>query len=274
MKRIKGVLFSSIMSEFNLSKYKSIFVDMDGVVVMSSQLIPGAPGVLVELGNFGDVFILSNNSTRSREKFAANLASLGIDLPPNSIINSAFILAKYLREFRGSTKAFVVGEEGLDEELELLGHEVVGPSEAEVIAVGMDRNLSYDKLDGALAGLLSGAEFYGTNADKTFPTPEGESPGAGASVGAIKGMGFEPERIVGKPSSVAAEIAMEVAGVDDPEDCLVIGDRLETDILMAERAGMDSALVLTGVENRESLEESNIEPTYVFDDLRELVEFH
>lgn len=241
---------------------------------MSSQLISGAPEALAELGKFGDVFILSNNSTRTRQKFAANLTDLGIDLPHSSIINSAFVLAKYLRELRGTTNAFVVGEEGLGEELELMGHEVVGPAEAEVIAVGMDRNLSYDKLDDALTGLLSGAEFYGTNADRTFPTPEGESPGAGASVGAIKGMGFEPERIVGKPSSVAAEIAMEIAGTDNPEDCLVIGDRLETDILMAERAEMDSALVLTGVETRESLEESDIEPTYVFDDLRELVEFH
>lgn len=261
------------MSEFNLNNYEAIFVDMDGVVVMTSQLIPGSPEALAELDNFGDVFILSNNSTRSREKFADNLASLGIDLSPNSIINSAFVLAKYLRERRGKKKAFVVGEEGLGEELEMMGHEVVQPEEAEVIAVGMDRNINYDKLDGALSSLLSGAEFYGTNADKTFPTPEGESPGAGASVGAIKGMGFEPKRIVGKPSSVAAEIAMEVAGTDSPEDCLVIGDRLETDILMAERAGMDSVLVMTGVETRKSLEESAVEPTYVFDDLQGLFEF-
>ncbi|MBS3787609.1 HAD-IIA family hydrolase [Candidatus Bipolaricaulota bacterium] len=259
------------MSEFNLNNYEAIFVDMDGVVVMSSQLIPDAPQALVELGNFGDVFILSNNSTRTREKFAANLANMGIDLPPSSIINSAFVLARYLRELKGTTKAFVVGEEGLDKELELMGHKVVQPEEAEIIAVGMDRNISYKKLDCALTGLLSGAEFYGTNADKTFPTPEGESPGAGASVGAIKGMGFEPKRIVGKPSSIAAKIAMEVAGTDKPEDCLVIGDRLETDILMAERAEMDSALVMTGVETKKSLEDSDIEPTYIFDDLCDLV---
>jgi 4-nitrophenyl phosphatase len=86
-------------------------------------------------------------------------------------------------------------------------------------------------------------------------------------------MGFDPEEIVGKPSSVAAEIAMEVAGTTNPGDCLVIGDRLETDILMADRAGMDSALVMTGVETKKSLEASEVNPTYVFDDLRELVFF-
>lgn len=259
------------INRLRLKNYSSFFIDMDGVIVINDQIVPGSVDSMIQLANFGSGYVLSNNSTRTREKFSNNLANLGIDLSPDSIINSAFVLAKYLRERKGKTKAFVVGEEGLYEELELMGHEIVPPEKAEVIAVGMDRNISYEKLDCALTGLLSGADFYGTNADKTFPTPEGESPGAGASVGAIKGMGFEPERIVGKPSSIAAKIAMEVAGTDKPEDCLVIGDRLETDILMAERAEMDSALVMTGVETRKSLEESGIEPTYVFDDLQDLV---
>ena len=261
----------TIMSKLKLNEYEYFFVDMDGVIVRTDQLVEGAVDSLRDLRDFGDIFVLSNNSTRTREKFSNNLAGLGIQVSAHSIINSAFVLAKYLQETRGSTRAFVVGEEGLDRELELMGHEVVDPSEAEVIAVGMDRGISYEKLDGALSALNSGAEFYATNADKTFPTPEGESPGAGASVGAIEGMGFDPDQIVGKPSSVAAEIAMEVAGTGDPEECLVIGDRLETDILMAERAGMDSALVMTGVETRESLEASKIEPTYVFENLQELV---
>ena len=253
------------------SNYKAIYVDMDGVVVRSSELINGALESISYFGDCGEVYILSNNSTRSREKFAKNLEDLGISLPPGSVINSAFVLAKYLLEHEGPLDSFVVGEEGLGEELDLMGHKIVNPGAAEVLAVGMDRNLSYDKLDGALSALNSGAKFYATNDDKTFPTPDGESPGAGASVGAIRGMGFEPKKIVGKPSSVAAEIAMEVAGADSPGDCLVIGDRLETDILMANRAGMDSALVLTGVETRKSLEESDIEPTYVFEDLQQLV---
>ncbi len=259
------------MNQVNLSRYEAIFVDMDGVVVMSGEMIPGATEAMDELKNYAKIFILSNNSTRSRNKFAARLENLGLDFPPHAIVNSAYVLAKFLLERKGRKKAFVLGEEGLGEELMDVGHELVPPEEAEIIAVGMDRELSYDKLDKALTGLLSGAEFFATNADKTFPTQEGESPGAGASVGAIKGMGFEPERIVGKPSEVAAEIAMEVAGVEDPGKCLLIGDRLETDILLAERAGMDSALVFTGVESEASLEASSVEPTFVFDDLNDLV---
>ena len=256
---------------FDLTNYEYFFVDMDGVIVITDQLIPGSVESLEELANFGEIFVLSNNSTRSRRKFADNLVDLGLDIPASSIINSAFVLAKYLKESRGSTTDFVVGEEGLEKELKQMGHRIVEPEEAGILAVGMDRYISYGKLDDALTSLLAGADFYATNADKTFPTPDGESPGAGASVGAIQGMGFDPEEIVGKPSSVAAEIAMEVAGTTDPGDCLVIGDRLETDILMANRAGMDSALVMTGVETKKSLEASEVNPTYVFDDLRELV---
>lgn len=259
------------MSELDLSKYDAIFVDMDGVVVMSGQLISGSRKAMDNLNNFGEVFIVSNNSTRSRKKFAERLAGLGLDFSDSAIINSAFVMAKYLSERKGSTRVFVMGEEGLGEELSGLGHELAPPEAAEVVAVGMDRNLTYDKLDRALSGLLNGAEFFATNADKTFPTQDGESPGAGASVGAIRGMGFEPERVVGKPSEVAGEIAMEVAGVEDPEKCLIIGDRLETDILLAERVGMDSALVFTGVESEESLAASEVEPTFVFEDLQDLV---
>ncbi len=259
------------MKKFELKNYEAIFVDMDGVIVMSNRLIPGAAEGLRGLGEFGELYILSNNSTKSREKFAERLADLGLEFEAGGIINSAYVLARYVMELRGITKAFVVGEEGLDRELEEVGHRIVEPKESEIIAVGMDRGITYDKLDRALTGLLYGARLYATNSDKTFPTQDGEAPGAGASVGAMRGMGFEPEKIVGKPSKVAAEVAMEVAGVDEPDKCLVVGDRLETDILMANREGMDSALVLTGVETRESAENSDIKPTYVFEDLRDLV---
>lgn len=258
------------MKTLDLEDYEVFFVDMDGVIVMSGQPIPGAVESVNELKSHGEVYVLSNNSTRTRDKFAENLKELGVELPPGRVVNSAFVLSRYLMENRGESSVFSVGEEGLDQELESMGHEAVEPVESDVVAVGMDRGLTYEELDRALTGLTNGATFFATNSDGTFPTPNGESPGAGACVGAIKGMGFQPERIVGKPSRVAAEIAIEVAGNPDLEDCLVIGDRLETDILLAERGGMDSALVLSGVETRESLEESGIDPTYVVEELREV----
>ena len=259
------------MNKVDLSSYEVLFVDMDGVIVMSGSPIPGAVDAVNRLNSRGEVFVLSNNSTRSRKRFAGNLKDIGVRLPAGRVINSAFVLAKFLREEKGPLSVFTVGEEGLDLELRELGHEITDPEKSEIVAVGMDRGLTYEKLDRALTGLNGGANFFATNSDSTFPTPDGESPGAGASVGAIRGMGYEPEKIVGKPSKVAADIAMEVAGASSPEDCLVLGDRLETDILLAERAGMDSVLVLSGVETEESLGKSDFKPTYVVHDLPDIL---
>ncbi len=255
----------------DLNHYQVFFVDMDGVVVISDQPVPGSLDAMQQLKSLGKVYILSNNSTKTRKSFSDNMTELGLDFPSERVVNSAYVLARYLKERIGPVKVFTVGESGLDEELEQIGHSIVKPAESKILAVGMDRNLTYEKLDRALTGLNGGATFFATNSDSTFPTPDGESPGAGASVGAIRGMGYEPERIVGKPSKVAANIAMEVAGVSEPSECLVLGDRLETDILLAERAGMDSALVLSGVETEESLEKSDLKPTYVFRELPEIL---
>lgn len=254
----------------DLNHYQVFFIDMDGVVVISDQPVSGSLDAMQQLKSLGKVYILSNNSTKTRKSFSDNMTELGLAFPSERVVNSAYVLARYLKERIGPVKVFTVGEKGLDEELEQIGHSIVKPAESKILAVGMDRNLTYDKLDRALTGLLAGARFFATNDDRTFPTPEGQSPGAGASVGAIKGMWFEPEQVVGKPSRIAAKIAMEVAGTTDPDECLVIGDRLETDILMAERAGMDSVLVLSGVETRKSLERSEIEPTYVVEDMSAL----
>lgn len=258
------------MSKLDLNKYENILVDMDGVVLMQEKLILKADEALEELMNVADVYILSNNDTKTRNQIADKLGKFGFNLPPSSIINSSFVLAKHLMDQRGRTKVFVLGERGLRLELEEFGHKLVQPAEAEVVAVGTEREVTYEKFNRALTALLRGAEFYVANADRTFPTADGEVPGAGATVGGIKGMGFKPDKYVCKPSKTAAETAMEIAGTSDPSNFLLIGDRLDVDILMAERVGMDSVLVLTGVESRESLESSEIRPTYVFESLCEL----
>ncbi len=260
------------VNDFSLRNYRVFFIDMDGVIVRSNQPIEGASEGVKKLRELGEVYVLSNNSTRSRRSFAERLRRVGVDLPPASIINSSFIASRYLLEEFGGIDVYPVGEEGLAEELEATGNRVLEPERAEVVVAGMDRGISYDKLAGALEALNGGARFYATNTDKTFPTPEGEKPGAGATVGAITGMGFPPDKVMGKPSRVAAEIAMEVAGVSSPSDCLVIGDRVETDILMAKRAGMDSALTLSGVDNSsgDAVGAEAADPTLTVNSLAEL----
>lgn len=186
-------------------------------------------------------------------------------------MNSAYVAARHLLKQAGPSPVFVIGEGGLRRELELAGHRLTGPEEARFLVAGMDRQLVYEKLSQALQALLHGARFIATNADRTFPALQGQKPGAGAVVGAISGMGFPPEEIVGKPSPIALQVALETAGVSDPREGLLIGDWLETDILGAQRMGMDSVLVLTGIASPEDLEGGEIRPTWTVESLAALV---
>ncbi len=259
------------MGEINLSHYSTFFIDMDGVLVRSDEPIPGAKQSFCKLARYGDIFILSNNSTKSRRQFSSRLQDLGFEIEYGAILNSAYIVSSFLFSEMGSVDVFPVGEKGLKKELVEMGHRIVEPETADVVVAGMDRGITYDKLSKALRALMAGARFFATNLDKTFPTPEGQSAGAGATVGAIQGMGFPPEEVVGKPSIIAAKIAQERAAVSYPSRCLVVGDRLETDIELANKAGMDSVLTLTGVEDRSSLTNSRIKPTIAIESLSDLL---
>lgn len=254
-----------------LANYRAFLVDLDGVLIRGDEPLPGAAEGVETLKEIGRVAVFSNNSTRSRREFAARLQGLGFALQREEVVNSAYVAARYLLDQAGPTSVFVIGEAGLEEELELAGHRLTGPEEARFLIAGMDRGLTYEKLSQALQALLCGAEFIATNADPTFPTPQGQVPGAGAVVGAITGMGFPPEEIVGKPSPVAFKVALDAAEVGDPKECLLIGDRPETDILGAKQSGLDSALVLTGVGQLEDLRGTKFRPTWVAESLADLV---
>jgi 4-nitrophenyl phosphatase len=189
---------------------------------------------------------------------------------PSEVLPSSYVAAKFLRRRFGSVRFWYIGEEGILEEMRAAGHTLVSAEEAEWIVVGMDRSLTYEKLAQALRALLRGARLLATNEDPTFPTPEGLVPGAGAVVGALRGMGFPPEIVVGKPSPISFQVALEILGLG-PNEVLMIGDRLDTDIAGAQALGMDTALVLSGVTKPEDLTEARIRPTFVAQDLLELV---
>ncbi|HHR84746.1 MAG TPA: HAD-IIA family hydrolase [Candidatus Acetothermia bacterium] len=244
--------YYSNMENEELQSYRAFLVDIDGVLVRGGEVIPGAIKGLVQLRKIGSVFLLSNNSTRSREQASLSLQQVGFPIEADEIVNSAFIASEYLREHFGLVRVWPLGEEGLSEELVNCGHKLVSPSEADWVVAGMDRDLTYDRLAQGLRASLAGARLLATNEDATFPTPDGPKPGAGAVIGALRGMGFSPHAVVGKPSKIAFDIALERAGCA-LQDVLMIGDRLETDIVGARNAGIDSALVLTGIATEQTI---------------------
>lgn len=256
--------------ECSLSRYKAFLLDIDGVLVHDGEPIPGAAEAVARLQRRGQVLLLTNNSTRTRDIVAARLQRSGFPIEAEMVVTSALIAARHLQETAGRCSLWPLGEEGLKTELRLAGHRLVSPGEAEWVVVGMDRQITYAKLADALSALLAGARLLATNADATFPTPYGLQPGAGAIVGALAGMGYPPEVIAGKPSPVAYRIALEKSG-QRPKETLMIGDRLETDILGANRAGIDSALLLSGVARRDDISRQKIIPTLIAPDLAALV---
>jgi len=263
--------FFHMQSDNPIEGYQGFLLDIDGVLVRGSEPIPGAADALNRLRRLGRTLLLTNNSTRSRADHARRLASLGFPVEAGDIIPSSYIAARYLARRFGEVSVWPIGEDGLIEELTAAGHRIAQlPEEAEWVVVGMDRGFDYETIASALRALRAGARLLATNTDATFPTPDGLLPGAGAMVGALVGMGFRAEVVVGKPSPIAYETALEL--IDAPLDrILMVGDRLETDIAGALEAGLDTAYVLTGVGKLSDIERIGPSPKWVAAGLADLV---
>jgi 4-nitrophenyl phosphatase len=262
----------SKMSTNPLFRYDAFLLDIDGVLVRGSTPLAGAADGLRELQHRGRTILMTNNSSRSRAEHAERLTQLGFSVAAEDVLPSSYIAASYLSNRFGPVAFWVVGESGLETELRLAGHHPAdSPSTADWVVAGIDWHISYETLADALRALIAGAHLLGTNADPTFPSSEGLLPGAGSILGALEGMGFKPEAVVGKPSPIAFRAALELLDAN-PTSVLMIGDRLETDIAGGAQAGMDTALVFTGIADRAAAAASAIRPTWTADSLADLAD--
>lgn len=252
--------------------YQGYIFDLDGTIYLGDKIIPHAPETIADLRQRGyGVVFLSNKPLEQRQSYADKLTRLGIPTSPDDVINSSLALARYLtREMPGAT-VYAIGEPPLLEELTAAGLRLSEkPAEIEAVIASFDRTFDYRKLDIGFQALRRGARFLATNADRTCPVNGGEIPDAAAMIGALEGCsGRKVELVVGKPSLLIME--MVLAQLQLPADaCLMVGDRLETDILMGHRAGVDTALVLTGITKRDALSDSSIQPDYILDSIANL----
>ena len=253
-------------------RYKGYIFDLDGTIYLSDRLIPGSRKVLSRLRDCGcSVVFISNKPLEPRSSYAAKLTRLGIPRPVSDVINSTQALIRYLRQHCPTARLFVIGEEALLEELRrerfALTERV---EEIDVVVAAFDRTLCYRKLNIAHQALVSGARFFATNADKTCPVEGGEIPDCAGVIAFLEATtGREVEMIAGKPSRHMLDTAVAHLGVA-VQQCLLVGDRLATDVYMGHRAGMDTALVLTGVTTREMLAESELKPTFVLESMADV----
>ncbi|AGB32237.1 HAD-superfamily hydrolase [Natrinema pellirubrum DSM 15624] len=254
-----------------MTDYEAAILDVDGTIVRGEELLPGATDGLRALEAAGcSRLLFSNNPTRGSAHYRETLAPHGIDVDPETVLTSATVSAEYLAATHPDQRVYLVGSDRLESILEDAAVELTTePDEAEVVLGSFDDTFSYGTLWSALQALEGDVPFYGTDPDATVPIDDGEIPGSGAMIAAMEAVaGREPDAILGKPSSVAATAAMDRLAAD-PRNTLVVGDRLDTDIALGNRAGMETALVLTGVTDRADLADvgADAEPDHVLESL-------
>lgn len=247
---------------------KACILDLDGVIYRGSNLIDSAVDAVNRLRDHAKVLFLTNNSTRSRAAVAARLSASGIRCEGGDVITAGYATAVYIRKRYGTGTVYPIGEAGLIEELKAQGFAI--SKDARFVVVGLDRDLSYEKLRIGFRNIVDGAKFIATNTDPVLPTEDGFVPGAGAIVSALETASAQSPLVIGKPNQPIMEIVLDHLELD-AEECVIVGDRLDTDILAGIRCGMRTVLVLTGVETRESLEQSDNKPDCVIGSIKELL---
>ncbi len=232
-----------------LTEYDGLIVDLDGVVWRGKKPIKENINALNKaLENGVKLVFLTNNSTRARYQIAEMIKEAGINAVGENVINSAYATASWIRDNIGrDAKIGVVGEEGLIAELTMAGLRVytLDSNSLDVIVVGLDRNVTYRKLSQAMEHLTQGSMFIATNTDKALPRENGLSPGAGSIIKLLEeATGRRPDFIAGKPSKWIGQLALQI--LKSSGDIAVIGDRIDTDMELARRIGVNGILVLTG----------------------------
>jgi 4-nitrophenyl phosphatase len=262
----------------SLTVFKALLLDMDGVIYRGDQPLPGAAGFIPALRHAGvSVILVTNNSTRTAAAVARKLDEMGIRVDSDTILTSSMATARWLRaESPDGASVYIVGAADLAKEvLGQPGFDVDAES-PDYVVVGLDTEVTYAKLRTASLAILAGARFVATNVDATLPVEGGKVwPGAGAIVAAIATtVGRGPDVVLGKPEPVMFQQALERLGLPAGE-VLAVGDRVETDIVAGKRAGLPTALVLTGVTRAEEVAglPDEMRPDHVFNSLDELRAF-
>ena len=253
--------------------YRGWLFDLDGTIYLGERLIPGADAAIAALRAAGRrVAFLSNKPLQTRAEYAAKLSRLGVPAAPDDVINSSLVLARYLRDRDPGAPVFVIGEPPMLDEMRAHGFEVRPDERVRWVVIAFDRTFDYAKLNVALQAVKQGARLIATNPDRTCPVEGGEIPDCAGMIAAVEAVTDKKvEAIVGKPSPIILEVALAALGVP-ARDAAIVGDRIETDIVMGRRLGLGTVLVLSGVTRPDDPRIAAVAPDHVVRSVRDLVE--
>ncbi|MFD3703471.1 HAD-IIA family hydrolase [Nocardia sp. NPDC058658] len=243
---------------------------MDGVLVHEDQLIPGADEFLAELrANEIPFLVLTNNSIRTPRDLQARLRHTGLDIPEESIWTSALATATFLDDQRPNGTAYVVGESGLTTALHEIGY-VLTDSDPDYVVLGETRTYSFEAITTAIRLVDKGAKFIATNPDATGPSRDGVLPATGSVAALItRATGKEPY-YVGKPNPLMMRSALRRIGAHS-QSTVMIGDRMDTDVIAGLEAGLRTVLVTSGISSKASVEAYPFRPTAVVGSVADLI---
>ena len=250
----------------------SWLMDMDGVMVREDSLVPGADAFVARLVETHHPFlILTNNSMYTTRDLAARLARLGLDVTPDRIWTSALATAKFLDDQRPDGSAFVIGEAGLTTALYEAGYTLV-ENDPDYVVLGETRTYSFERIARGIQLISRGARFIATNPDPTGPSPAGPLPATGSVAALISAATGVQPYFIGKPNPLMIRSALRQIGAHS-ESTVMIGDRMDTDIVTGLEAGLETILVLTGItEAEEHAQRFSYLPTRIVGSVADLID--
>src|SRR5215831_3320059 len=250
--------------------YRGWLLDLDGTVYLGERLIEGASEAIRALRDNGRrVAFLSNKPIETRADYAQKLTRLGVSAEADHVINSSLVLARHLRAIDPGAPVFVIGEAPMLAEMRAHGFEVRDDEHVRWVVIALDRTFTYAKLDTALQAVRAGARLIATNPDRTCPVEGGEIPDCAGMIAAVEAVtGKTVEVVVGKPSPIILQVALARLGVS-ARDAVIVGDRIETDIVMGR--GLGTVLVLSGVTRADDPRLAEIAPDLVLPSIRDLI---
>jgi arabinose operon protein AraL len=256
-----------------IQQIKGYVIDLDGTVYTGQSAISGSIAAIKELQQQGIPFVfLSNRGNYSRGMCKAKLEAMGLKVGEEQIILSSTVTAQFLQRYYKQSLIWTLGDYGLKEELQSFGLKIADrPEDADWLVITLHESLTYQDLNLAFRAVRNGARIIATNEDKMFPGDEGDCIDVAGMIGAIvHTTGQEVELVMGKPSAMMAEAALDVLKLP-ADNCVVIGDSLASDVQLGKKSGMQTVLVLTGSITRKDVENSDVHPDWIAVDLQSFI---
>lgn len=249
---------------------KAFISDMDGVIYHGNKLLPGVQEFVGWMKSENKKFLfLTNSSERTQKELQEKMSRLGIDVDQSVFYTSALATANFLASQKPNGTAFIIGEAGLINAMYNVGYTMnnVNP---DYVVVGDTRSYSFEKIEQAVNLVLKGAKLIGTNPDITGPVEDGIVPATKALISPIELSTGRTAYFVGKPNPLMMRIALKKLGCNR-EDSIIIGDRMDTDIIAGIESEIDTLLVLTGISTMKTVDKSPYRPTYILDGVKDIL---